>query len=188
GRFATMRYLLVAAAAAGLVSATGAAAQAITTLGSSAAQSCYKAARDHRTALAELSRCDQALSGALSFADLVATHVNRGILHALREDYSKALRDYDTAIELDPNEAEAFFNKGLLLLRASDRDREALEMINLAIAKKTRKPAEAYFARAVAHEGLGKPVAAYKDYRQAAALAPKWDLPARELRRFRIKS
>lgn len=183
-----MHHLLVAAAAVGLVSATGAAGQAVTTLGSSAAQACYEAARDHRAAQAELGNCDRALSGALSFADLVATHVNRGILHALREDYSKALSDYDKAIELDPNEAESFLNKGLLLLRSSDRDREALAMIDLAIARNTRKPAVAYFARAVAHEGLGKPVAAYRDYRQAAALAPKWDLPARELRRFRVKS
>ncbi len=183
-----MHYLLVAVAAAGLVSATGAAGQAITTLGSSAAQSCYKAARDHRTAQAEVSNCDQALNGALSYADLVATHVNRGILHALREDDAKALSDYDKAIQLDPNEAEAFLNKGLLLLRASDRDREALGMINFAIAKKTRKPAVAYFARAMAHEGLGKPGAAYRDYQQAAALDPKWDLPVRELRRFRKKS
>jgi adenosine deaminase len=45
----------------------------------------------------------------------------------------------------------------------------------------------AYFARAVAHEGLGNLGAAYRDYRQAAALAPQWGLPARELRRFRTQ-
>lgn len=181
-----MHCLLVAAASALLVSATGAASQAITTIGSSAAQACYEAARDRR--MADVSTCDQALSGALSSSDLVATHVNRGILHALREDYSSALLDYDRAIALDPDEAEAYLNKGLLLLRLPNRDREALELVSLAIAKKTKKPAVAYFARAMAHEGLGQAGAAYRDYHQAAMLDPKWDLPVRELRRFRKKS
>jgi len=183
-----LHYLLVAAAAAALASATGAAGQAITTIGSNAAQACFEAARDRRTARAELSNCDRALEDALSPPDLVATHVNRGILHALRQDYSKALLDYDRAIALAPGEAEAFLNKGLLLLRLPGRDREALDHINLAMAKGTTKPALAFFARAVAHEGLGEPGLAYSDYRQAAALDPDWELPLRELRRFRKRN
>ncbi len=180
-----VRCRLVAAAIGTLVSSTGAASQAITTLGSSAAQTCYEAARDHRTA--NVSTCDQALSGALSLPDRVATHVNRGILRARKGDYSKALLDYDSAISLHPDEAEAFLNKGLLLLRLH-RDREALEFVSLAIAKKTGRPALAYFARATAHEELGHAGAAYRDYQQAAKLDSKWDLPVRELRRFRKKT
>ena len=63
-----------------------------------------------------------------------STHVNRGILHALKKDYSKALSDYDQAKTLDPDEPEAFLNKGLLLLRLETRDAEALRLLNLAIA------------------------------------------------------
>ena len=183
-----MHYLVVSVATAVLVSATGAASQAITTIGNSAAEACYEAARDQRTAQADLGNCDQALRGVLSSSDLVATHVNRGIIFALRADYSNALMDYDRAISLNPGEAEAFLNKGLVLLRVPERDREALKLFDMAIAKKTTKPALAYFARATAHEGLGNLNAAYRDYQQAALLDPKWDLPERELRRFRTKS
>lgn len=183
-----MHYLVVSAATAVLVSATGAASQAMTTIGSSAAQACYEAARDQRTAHADLGNCDQALRGVLSSSDLVATHVNRGIIFALRADYARALLDYDRAISLNPGEADAFLNKGLLLLRVPKRDREALRVIDMAIAKKTTQPALAYFARAITHERLGNLNAAYRDYQQAAILDPQWDLPARELRRFRTKS
>jgi len=183
-----MHKLVIAAATAALTTASGAAGQAVTTIGSSAAQACYEAARDQRTAPADLNICVSALKDGLSERDVVATYVNRGIILALRGDYGGALRDYDTAIARDPGQAEAFLNKGLLLLRVPRHDREALNAIDEAIARKTSEPALAFFARAIAHEGLGNPDAAYRDYRQAAALAPKWALPARELRRFRPKS
>jgi len=182
-----MHHLLVAVGAAALVAASAAASQSIT-IGSGAAEACYEAARERRTSQTALDECDQAISGVLSSPDLVATHVNRGILHALKKDYSKALSDYDRAIKLDPDEPEAFLNKGLLLLRLESRDAEALRLLNLALAYKTRMPALAYFARGIAHEELGQTAAAYRDYRQAAALSPKWDLPIRELRRFRKKA
>lgn len=182
-----MHHVALVAATAVLVP-TLASAQAITTIGSSAAQACYEAARDRHRSQAALANCEQALNGALSAADLVATHVNRGILFALRANFPLALQDYDKAISLDPDLAEAYLNKGLLLLRVPKREREALAVINLAIEKRTTKPAIAFVARAIAHEGLGDFGAAYRDYQQAAILDPKWDLPVRELRRFRAKS
>ena len=183
-----MRYLALAAGAVALAAASGAAGQAVTTIGSSAARACYEAARDQRTAPSELGNCDRALADGLARADLVATHVNRGILRALRGDYPAAFDDYDRAIALDPGQAEAFLNKGLLLLRIPERDAAALAALDLAIAKATSEPAIAYFARAIAHEGLGNPSAAFRDYQQAAKLAPQWALPARELRRFQAKN
>ena len=161
--------------------------QAITAIGSSDAEACYEAARDQRRSPADLVICDQALGGVLALPDAVATHVNRGIIHALRADYAQALKDYDAAISLNPGQAEAFLNKGLLLIRVPNQEREALEAIDRAIAMKTAHPALAHFARAIAHEGLGDLDAAYRDYRQAAILAPNWLLPAQELRRFRTK-
>ncbi len=183
-----MHHLLVATAAAALIAASAATAQSITTIGSGAAEACYEAARQRRASETALDECNQAISGVLSSSDLVATHVNRGIIHALKKDYPKALLDYDQAISLDPDEPEAFLNKGLLLLRLGTRDAEALRLLNLAIAYKTRMPALAFFARGIAHEQLGHTAAAYRDYRQAAELSPKWDLPIRELRRFRKRA
>jgi tetratricopeptide (TPR) repeat protein len=182
-RFA-IRYLLVATASAFLASGSSAKSQAISTIGGSVAQACYEAARDDRTDQLALAECDQALDAPLSSSDLVATHVNRGIIHASRRDYGEALADYERAIALDPDEAEAFLNKGLLLLHLPNREREAVHVMSLAIAKKTKMPALAYFARGVANEQLGQVTSAYNDYQQAAALNPRWELPKRELRRF----
>ena len=174
--------------AALLAPAILAASQAITSVGSSDAEACFEAARDQRRSQSDLVICNQALSGVLASSDAVATHVNRGIIHALRADYAQALKDYDKAISLNPGQAEAFLNKGLLLIRVPNQEREALEAIDRAIAMKTMHPALAHFARAIAHEGLGDLDAAYRDYRQAASLDPDWILPAQELRRFRTKS
>jgi tetratricopeptide (TPR) repeat protein len=106
-------------------------------------------------------------------------------LHALRGDYAKSIADYDRAITLGPNQPETFLNKGLLLLRLPSRTAEAAEYLSIAVTKKTKMPALAINARGVAHEQLGQTGAAYRDYQQAAALAPHWHLPIRELRRFR---
>jgi tetratricopeptide (TPR) repeat protein len=179
-----VRCLLVVTAAIFLAAGSAARSQAISTIGGSVAQACYEAARDDRTDQLALGECDQALKEPLSSSDRVATHVNRGIIHASRRDYANALSDYDRAIVLDPTEAEAFLNKGLLLLHMASRETEALQALDLAIAKKTTMPALAYFARGVAHEQLGQVTSAYNDYQQAAALNPKWELPKRELRRF----
>src|SRR5688500_14331899 len=164
-----MHCLVVAAAAAALVAASGAAGQAVTTIGSSAAQACYEAARDQRSAQVNLGTCNQAMKEGLSSSDLVATHGNRGVILAWRADYANACLESHRAASLAPGQAEAFLNKGLLLLRLPKRDRDAVEALNVAIAKRTTEPALAYFARAVAHEGLGNLGAAYRDYRQAAA-------------------
>jgi tetratricopeptide (TPR) repeat protein len=128
------------------------------------------------------------LDDPLSAPDRIATHVNRGILRALRREYAQSLADYDTAITLGPNEPETFLNKGLLLLRIRRRTAEAAEYLSMALSRKTKMPALAHYARGVAHEQLGQAGAAYRDYQQAATLAPTWHLPIRELRRFRMKS
>ena len=182
-----MRFLLLVTAGAFLVTGSAARSQAVSTIGGSVAQSCYEAALNDRTDQLALAECDQALKEILSSSDLVATHVNRGIIYASRREYVRALSDYDRAIALDPTEAEAFLNKGLLLLHMRNRNAEALQVLSLAISKKTTMPALAYYARGVAQEQLGQVASAYKDYLQASALNPRWELPKRELRRFQVK-
>ena len=105
---ACMRAHLIAAGMATSVCASAAAGQAVSTYGGSAAQACYEAARSESRDPSSLNECDSALNGALSPSDRIATHVNRGILHALRRDYAKSLVDYDRAITLGPNEPETF--------------------------------------------------------------------------------
>jgi tetratricopeptide (TPR) repeat protein len=174
-------------AAAALLAATPAAA-AVSVIGNTAARSCYLAAESRSApSLGAVQFCDDALHReALTEDEMVATYVNRGILKARLGNLDAAVSDYDTALSRDPDEPEAYLNKGFALLRLSDSGEEAKPLFDSAIAKKTRRPELAYFGRAVAHELSGQIRAAYRDYRQASRLDPKWRQPKEELARFRV--
>jgi len=160
----------------------------IVVLGASSARSCYLAAEaPGKPSLDQLEQCNRALSmEPLLDEDIVATHVNRGILLLRRGQVEPALQDFDRAIALDPNEPEAYLNKGAAFVR-SGRAEAALPLFEVALQKKTSKPALAYYARGVANEDLGRLQAAYQDYRKASETDPKWKVPRRELLRFKTR-
>jgi tetratricopeptide (TPR) repeat protein len=163
---------------------------AVTVLGSSSARMCYLSAESRtRPAAADLYDCDIALgSEALSEADRVATHVNRGILKLRLRRLDAAIADFDEAIRRDPEEAEAYLNKGMAALHRDDAGwQEAVANFDTAIAKQTRRPELAYYGRAVANEMGGRIKAAYLDYKKANALAPEWREPKTELARFTVR-
>ena len=158
----------------------------ITVIGSSSARLCYEAAESGGRS--GMSECDKALfDDALSTHDRVATHVNRGILRLRSGDIDGAVEDFDTAIARDPEEAEAYLNKGLALMRRPDMEKAALPLLDLALEKKTKKPALAYFARGIAYENLGNVSLAYRNYRSASAADPQWNQPRAELTRFKVR-
>lgn len=174
-------------AAAALLAATPAAG-AVSVIGNSAARSCYLAAESRATPSMDVLRyCDDALSReALTDSEVAATFVNRGILKARLGHLDKAISDYDAALVRDPDEPEAYLNKGFALLHLSEAGDQAKPLFDTALAKKTRRPELAYYGRAVAHEMTGQVKAAYHDYRQASRIDPKWRQPKLELARFRV--
>lgn len=180
------KFLLAAGCAAAITSAAGA---AVTVVGNSRAYSCYQAAESKSMPRpTDLDGCDAALSDeALSPQDVVATHVNRGILHARRGDRARAIADFDTATARDPSEPEAYFNKAALLLRDGSAG-DALPLFDAAIQRRTRFLAGAYYGRAAAQEELGNLKAAYLDYRRASEADPKWSQPKLELARFTVRA
>ena len=179
-------YLLFAAAALALPLPVAA---GVTVIGSGNARICYVAAESKIGARrADIQSCDAALmEEKLNRRVLVATHVNRGILRQRYGNLAGALADFDAATALNPEEPEAYLNRASTLLRQNDVSR-AITEFDAALAKKTRRPALAYYGRALAHEEAGNLRAAYRDYRQASQLAPSWDEPRRELNRFRVVS
>ncbi len=163
-------------------------AAGVMVIGTTSARSCYEAAEGPTSpTFNQLAQCDRALGQeALTEHEVVATHVNRGILHVRRGNVDMGIRDFDRAIALDPNEPEAYLNKAAAFIRVGQA-RAALSLIDSALAKKTKKPALAYFARGVAHEDMGQVQYAYLDYRRAADADPKWAVPRNELLRFKAR-
>ena len=162
---------------------------AVLVIGSTSARLCYEAA-DARGIPSQttMAYCDEALEReVLNGYDLTATHVNRGILRLRRGAVDDAIADFDAAIAENPNEPEAYLNKGMALLRLPNGWEGAVPLFNTAIAKRTRRPAIAYYGRAIAYEMGGQIKQAYYDYRQASAIEPKWREPQTELARFTVR-
>jgi tetratricopeptide (TPR) repeat protein len=159
----------------------------MTTLGASNARMCYEAARARTSTAQTLAQCEAAFAEGLDERDTTATHVNRGILHMVAGRYDQAEADFDRALALRPEQAEAYLNKGVSRYQRGD-SRGAVVLIDRAIELQTSRPALAHFARGVAREEIGDIRGAYADLAQARALEPRWAEPQKELARFQVRS
>ena len=178
---------LIAAALAATAVPAGA---AVTVLGSTSARMCFEAADAHVAPQRDsIDRCNSALAEEnLSDYDTVATYVNRGILKLRIGASDAAIADFDSALARDPSQPEAYLNKGIALLRKPQGWAQAVPLFDEAIAKKTRRPALAYYGRGVANELSGNVKQAYYDYQEASRIEPKWRDPRQELTRFSVRA
>jgi tetratricopeptide (TPR) repeat protein len=181
--------LLTAAAGIAACAAAAPASGSVMVVGNSHARVCYLAADSPgRPTTRDIRYCDEALSrSALTAYEVVATHVNRGILRLRRGLIDEAVGDFDRAIALDPSQPEAYLNKGAAVLRRENAG-EAVTLFTLALERNTTRPALAHYGRAVANETLGHLTAAYRDYSAASRIDPEWSEPRQELTRFRVLS
>lgn len=160
---------------------------AVMVLGFGPAESCYQAAQNSRSDYQAVRTCDTALDDIqLRSVDRAATYVNRGIIYNERGEYAAALADFNAAIQLRPQLAEAHINLGIALLGQNNWE-GALTELTQAIELIPTEPAKAYYNRGIANEELGRYRDAYNDYRRAAELAPAWETPRLELARFQVR-
>lgn len=179
---------LVLFTGAAVLAASSAQAGVVTTMGSTYAESCYHAAQDRNTSRVAMDACDRALAlEPLDAHDRAGTFVNRGILRMALKNYEGALRDYDAALAINPNEAEAWLNKAIVGVETG-KSQESVDLAGKAIALNTLKPAMAHYVRALAYEDSGNVRGAYADYRRAAQLDPRWAAPKAELARYQVRS
>lgn len=156
--------------------------------GGSYARNCYMAStlaiQLSSASKEDIQECNQAiLHGRLTRKDLLATYVNRGILYGAMEDYQKALKDYRTAIDLEPETGEVFVNLGNLYLLSKKYD-VAIRQYTTAIELTLTKNHIAHFNRAMAYENNKEFHNAEADYRKAIELSPEWVLPQLRLERL----
>jgi len=122
----------------------------------------------------DIDACNEALfAGGLKKKEIVATHVNRGVLSAAINDLPNAAKDYRRALELDSEAGEAYLNRGNLWFVSGDL-KEAIDDYNRAIEYGVSKPHVAHLNRGMANENLGVFANAEKDYRAAIEYAPEW--------------
>lgn len=179
-----VKFFLLAAATA----ASSSAVASVQVIGKGSAAMCYSASESPgKPTSDQLRQCDRAIEEeGLVPADIVATHVNRGILRLRLGNVDSAIADFDRAISMNPNMPEAYLNKGSALVRLGQAN-AALPLFSKALENRTRKPAYAYYGRGVAHEELGNIKSAYLDYRRASAADPKWAAPRQDLARFQVR-
>jgi lipoprotein NlpI len=106
----------------------------------------------------------------LSTEHLAITYYNRGTGYGSTGQDDLAIQDFNEAIHLKPDFAEAFYNLGTIYGRDGQTDR-AVENFNQAILLKPDY-AEAYNNRGYAYTRMGQDDRAIADFNEAARLKP----------------
>lgn len=181
------RYLLfLLALSTPSLAGSAAFANAMLVVGEGPERACYQAARTGLDSVAGIGHCNLALQNPLVINDRVATLVNRGvILHKLSRVQS-ALEDFNNALRILPDQADAHINRGVALLTLERFD-EAMADIERGIALGPSEPALAFYNRAIAHERMGRIAEAYYDYQRALKEAPDFTAAATALSRFVVR-
>jgi Flp pilus assembly protein TadD len=179
-----LRPLAVALCLATLVPVSANAATMV--LGGGQAETCYDEAKACRATEQGLNVCTGALEGEpLSRVDRAATFVNRSVIQLQRRNGKAALTDLDSAQRLAPDLGDVYVNRGAALFLLGRID-EAETALNRGIELGSKQPQDAYFNRAITREARGDLKGAYRDYVEAARLAPDWPAPKMELARFSV--
>ncbi len=116
--------------------------------------------------------------GGLPASILPRSYYNRAVAYAGMGQQDRAARDYDKAIELAPNYASAFHNRGNLR-RHQGRHEDAIADYDRALSLGMGSRAHlTYFARALSHNEMGDKSAAVEDAASALDINPDFE-PAR---------
>lgn len=97
---------------------------------------------------------------------------NRGLAYDDRGDYQKAIKDYNTAISIDPKFVISYNNRGSTYVNLGKYE-EAIKDYDKAISMNS-KYAEAYSNRGFAYSSLGNHQEALKDYTTAISMDSKY--------------
>lgn len=150
-----------------------------TVINEGAAHSCYTDASFGTASNESIKTCTAALdSSDLSVEDRAATLINRGIIKEKLADLQGALDDYNQGVSLRPDLADAYLNRGAVLIKMS-RFSEANADLDKAVALASLNLHVIFYNRGQAREHVGDLTGACADYKLALSLQPNY-APARE--------
>ena len=129
--------------------------------------------------------CELAIRSAESSVNRAGSYNNRGVLLFAQGAAEEALNDFDQAIRVNDSLAEAYSNRGYVLL-GMQRWADSIAAFDKGIALGSAELPKAYYNRGIAHEELGHVREAYHDYLKASELDPLYEEPRRELTRFKV--
>lgn len=163
----------------------GSAHAAVTVIGSGPAQLCYQGAENGDDPSLYVGYCNSALAGVLSDRDRAATYVNRGVLRLSLAESNAAFDDFNSGLAIDASLGEGYVDRGASLI-AQKQFASAVNDIDKGLSLGAKRPAVAYYDRAICDEALGDVQGAYKDYHQALDAEPSFSLASDELKRFKV--
>ena len=125
--------------------------------------------------------CTRALDiGNLTARDKAATYTNRGIVLLTVERNADAFSDYNRALNLLPDLAEAYVGRGNVYFVQGAFDL-AIADYNKALELQIKRNHIPLFNLGMAQEKLGNLAAAEQSYRQALTAMPQWNLAEEKL-------
>lgn len=168
----------------------GAEAQSVSVMGNSIAHSCYKSAEyavsSGTGSRRDVDECTRAIQdGMLMRRDLVATHINRGIIRAKLGQIGDAQDDYLAALEISDRSPEIFLNLGNLQFMMQDFS-SALADYNHAesLGGLERNQQILYLNRGMVLARMGRFDEAEAEYHVALQYQPGWGNALDQLERL----
>lgn len=159
-----IKYLAGSAAALAMMSAPAWSYTFVAYGGNADAKTCYEAALWSSPSNSAFRACDEALKfTALTKDQEASILVNRGILKFEVDDFNGAYKDYNAALAINPDLAEAYANRGTVLFVAERYD-EALADYNQSLTLSPQDEMPVRLNRAMVLHALGQAEAAEADY------------------------
>jgi tetratricopeptide (TPR) repeat protein len=151
----------------------------VTTIGATEASACFTNAADQFSE--DTQPCDEALDDRTTTrTDRKKTLVNRGVIYNRRGDFNEALADFNAAIEIDDDIAEAYLNRGNTWFYASRYD-DALADYEKALDLDVAKPWAAWYNIGLVHDAREETEKAQEAYRKSLSLKPDFALAQRKV-------
>ena len=169
-----MRLLCGLGGVLAVMTASAAAQMSVTTIGATDAAACYQNAQDEFSQ--DTTYCDIALTnGATTRADRKKTLVNRGVIYNRAGALDKAIADFNAALDIDDDLAEAFLNRGNSYFLMSRFD-DALADYHRALELDVSKPWAAWYNIGLVYAAKKQPDKAREAYEKALEINPNFTL------------